>query len=293
MKVGLNFFPVRPAFFFPMARRMDELGYDTVWMGEHLVFPTKIESPYPYDTSLGAPLPDTPLHDPLITLAAVAAQTRRIHVGTSVYILTLRHPLVAARLAATLDSVSEGRFRFGVGSGWLKEEFAASDQPWEHRGARLEEAVDVMRRLWSEDRVVHEGRFYRFAEVGFQPKPGKPIPLILGGETEPALRRAARIGDGWTGVDHTPQSAAERVRQLGELRGDRPRLDISVDITALPDRDTLLRFHEAGVDRLIMRNRLFSAADRSLQGALDNLSRFAETAMYPAREAAEGRTADV
>jgi probable F420-dependent oxidoreductase len=285
MKVGLNFFPIRPAFFYPMVQRMDELGYDTVWMGEHLVFPSKIESPYPYDASLAAPFPETPLYDPLITLATVAAQTRNVNIGTSVYVAPLRHPLVVARLAATLDCLSQGRFLFGLGSGWLKEEFEASEQPWDHRGARLEEAVSIMRRLWSEKRVGHEGRFYRFDEVGFEPKPIRStIPIIMGGETEPALRRAARIGDGWTGVDHTPASAAERVKLLHELRGERPRLDIGVDVTAVPDLDALLRFRDAGVDRIIMRNRMFSSADKSLEGALDNLTRFAETAMLPAKE---------
>jgi alkanesulfonate monooxygenase SsuD/methylene tetrahydromethanopterin reductase-like flavin-dependent oxidoreductase (luciferase family) len=109
-----------------------------------------------------------------------------------------------------------------------------------------------------------------------------PIPIILGGETEPALRRAARIGDGWTGVDHTPASAAERVRQLAEMRGDKAPLEISVDVMAIPDRDTLRRFRDVGVHRLIMRNRLFTSADKSLEGALGNLTRFAETVMHPA-----------
>ena len=285
MQIALNFFPIRPTFFYPMVRRMDELGYHAVLMGEHLVFPEKIESRYPYDLSLGPPLPETPLLDPLITLATVAAQTQSLKVGTSIYILTLRHPMIAAKLAATLDVLSQGRLWFGVGSGWLKEEFDASGQPWDHRGARLEESIAVMRQLWTRPRVSHEGRFYQFDEVAFEPKPVQsPIPIILGGETEPALKRAARIGDGWTGVDHTPESAAARVAQLAAMRGDRPPLEISVDVTAMPDRDTLLRFRDVGVSTVIMRNRLFTSADKTLDGALDNLTRFAETAMYPARE---------
>lgn len=284
MKIGINFFPIRPAFFYPMVEHMEALGYDSVLMGEHLVFPAAIESRYPYDPGLGPPLPETPLLDPLITLATVAARTKRMTIGTSIYILTLRHPMIAAKLAATIDVLSQGRFWFGVGSGWLREEFAASAQPWDHRGARLEESVAVMRRLWSEARVSHEGRFYSFDEVAFEPKPPRgTIPVILGGETDPALRRAARIGDGWTGVDHTLETAAERVRQLRELRGDGPPLEISVDVTTVPDRDALLRFRDLGVDGLIMRNRMFTSADRTLQGVLGNLTRFAEEAMYLAQ----------
>lgn len=283
MKVALNFFPVRPAFFYPMVERMERLRYHAVLLGEHLVFPERMETAYPYDPQVGPPLPETPLLDPLITLATVAARTTRLTIGTSIYILTLRHPIIAARLAATLDFLSEGRLWFGVGSGWLKEEFAASQQPWDHRGARLEESVGILRRLWSEPRVASDGPYYPFDAVAFEPKPvHRQIPIVLGGETRPALARAARIGDGWTGVDHTPETAAERVRQLAELRGDRPPLEISVDVTKLPDRDSLLRFRDAGVTMVILRNRLFTAQDRSLQGALDNLSRFAELAMHPA-----------
>jgi probable F420-dependent oxidoreductase len=286
MKVGLNFFPIRPAFFYPMVQRMEALGYDSVLMGEHLVFPTKFESLYPYDQTLGPPLPETPLYDPLIVLATVAAQTKNIKIGTSIYVLTLRHPIVSARLAATLDAVSGGRFWFGVGSGWLKQEFDASGAPWDHRGARLEESVEVMRRLWTEKRVAHAGRFYQFEEVAFEPKPAQArLPVILGGETEAAIKRAARIGDGWTGVDHTPETAAERVKQLRALRGDNQApFEISVDITKVPDADTIRRFRDAGVERLVMRHRMFSSADKTLQGALDNLTRFAETAMHPASE---------
>jgi alkanesulfonate monooxygenase SsuD/methylene tetrahydromethanopterin reductase-like flavin-dependent oxidoreductase (luciferase family) len=131
MKIGLTFFPVRPQFIVPIARHADELGFDSLWLGEHLLFPVKITSKYPYDPTgtLGPPLTTTPLFDPLITFAYIAGQTKKIQMGTSVYIAPLRHPIVVAKLVATLDALSGGRFIFGAGVGWEKEEFDAIGAP--------------------------------------------------------------------------------------------------------------------------------------------------------------------
>ena len=219
MKIGLNFFPVRPQFLLPVARRADELGYDSLWIGEHLVFPTTIMSTYPYGSSLGAPLPTTPLFDPLITFAYVAAQTRQIQLGTSVYLVNLRHPVIVAKLVATLDALAGGRIILGIGSGWLKEEYDTVNASWDHRGARMEECIEIMRRLWTEERVTHSGRFYHFEEVGFEPKPARvPVPILIGGDTTAALKRAARSGDGWFGLRYAPESAAAQIRELRAMR---------------------------------------------------------------------------
>ena len=129
MKIGLIFFPVRPQLMVPIARHADELGFDSLWLGEHLLFPVKIASQYPYDTSLGPPLTTTPLFDPLITFAYIAGQTKRIQMGTSNYVAPLRHPIVVAKLVATLDALSGGRFILGAGVGWEKEEFDAIGAP--------------------------------------------------------------------------------------------------------------------------------------------------------------------
>lgn len=195
MKIGLSFFPVRPSFLLPIARRADELGYDSVWISEHLVFPTEIASQYPYDAAVGAPLSATPLFDPLVTLSYLAAQTRTIQLGTAIYILALRHPVMTAKLVATLDALSGGRVILGVGAGWLREEFDAVGAPWDRRGPRMDECVDIMRRLWSEPHVAHHGEFYHFENMCFEPKPERaPVPILIGGESPAALRRAAQRG---------------------------------------------------------------------------------------------------
>lgn len=279
MRIGLSFFPVRPSFLLPMARRADELGYDSIWISEHLVFPRRIESQYPYNRTVGAPLPSTPLFDPLITLSFLAAQTKRIRLGTAIYVLALRHPLVAAKLIATFDVLSEGRALLGVGAGWLKEEFVAVDVPWEERGARLDESIEVMRQLWSEPTVAHQGHFFRFEEVGFEPKPvRRSVPVLIGGESPAALRRAARLGDGWLGLRHSPDSASARVRELRAMGEAATPLKVTIEAESLPDGDTLQRYRDAGVDRIMLNARLLSGGEKTIDAALDGLERLSDTA---------------
>jgi probable F420-dependent oxidoreductase len=276
MKFGLVFFPVRVNFLLPLAKRADELGYESTWIAEHLVFPSHVASAPPYEA--GAPLPSTPLFDPLITLAYVAAQTQRIQLGTSIYILPLRHPIVAAKLVATLDALSNGRVLLGIGAGWLKEEFDCVEAPWEHRGARMEEAIHVMRLLWSEDRVAHEGRFFKFEEIGFEPKPvRRPLPILIGGESQVALKRAARNGNGWFGLRHTPESAAERVRELRAMKPGSAPFEITIQPATVPTRDDVRRFEDAGVDRLAIEARALSGGVKTVEGAIAGIDRFAET----------------
>lgn len=285
MKVGLSFFPVRTKFLLPLAKRADQLGYDSLWLGEHMVFPSHIESKYPYNPEAGAPLPSTPLYDPFLTFTYIAAQTRQINFGTGIYVLPLRHPLIVAKSVATLDALSGGRVLFGIGSGWLKEEFDALGVPWEHRGARMEESVNIMRRLWAEPLVSHSGRFYQFEELGFEPKPAQDrVPVLVGGETPLAIKRAARCGDGWYGMHHTPESAARRIKELKELRDSSDSFEITVSYATLPSVDTLRRFAEVGVDRIVLGNKLMSGDAKSVDVALDGLERFAHEIMYKAVE---------
>ena len=281
MKIGLIFFPVRPQLMVPIARHADELGFDSLWLGEHLLFPVKIASQYPYDPSLGPPLTTTPLFDPLITFAYIAGQTKRIQMGTSVYVAPLRHPIVVAKLVATLDALSGGRFILGAGVGWEKEEFDAIGAPWEHRGSRLEEMIEIMRRLWTEERIAHKGKYYQFEEMGFEPKPARtPVPILLGGETPVALKRAARIGDGWFGVRHTVESATAIIKQLRALRDSDAPFEIMMQpVLAPPTLDDIWRFRDAGVDRLAFNPKALAGDKKTLQASLDGLSRFAETVL--------------
>jgi probable F420-dependent oxidoreductase len=258
MKIGIPLFLLRPQNMAAVAQYAEELGFESVWLPEHLVFPTEIKSRYPYAEA--PPInPSTQLLDPLVLLAQVAAVTTRIRLGTNVYLLPLRHPLTTARMAVTLDVISNGRFSFGVGAGWLKEEFDAAGIDFESRGARLRECVRALKTLWTEPEPQHHGRFFSFGPVKFEPKPTqKPHPPILfGGETAAALRRAVALGDGWYGVNHTPESAAARVKEIRAQLADAGRSADPFELTTScgaggMSADTVRRYEDAGIDRIVV-----------------------------------------
>lgn len=286
MKFGLSVWPARPKLLIPLAQKAEALGFESVWVGEHVVFPSKIETAYPYAT-VDAPLPNTLLYDPVTLYSHLAALTKTIKLGTSVYILPLRHPLNIARQLITLDAVSGGRVLFGVGAGWLREEMDALQVDFASRGRRTEEMITVLRRLWSEPLIAHDGPFYPFKEIGFEPKPTKgTIPILLGGETEVALKRAAKFGDGWIGMYSDPERAATLVETLRSLRAGTERagdpLEISLMCTAVPSTDQVQRYADAGVHRLILAHLLFTA-DRNIETTMSNMDRFANDVIATSR----------
>lgn len=186
-----------------IAERAEELGFATVWTADHLVLPLESETSYPYvrgaDVRLDA---HHPILDPMIVLAGIATRTRRIGLGVSVYLSALRHPIVAAKLVASLDRLSEGRVRLGVGAGWIPEEYATFGIEFSERGRVLDEHIACLRVLWSEENPHFEGDYYRFDNIGFEPKPVQSrLPVLIGGNSGPARRRAARLGDGWHVID--------------------------------------------------------------------------------------------
>ena len=256
MKLGVALGRLNPAFFLEVTREAEVLGYESVWLPEHLVLPASM-SGSPFDGQEHPPVPpDTPVFDAFAYLSYLAGATSRIRLGTHVYNLGLRHPFVAARAVQTLDVVSGGRALVGIGAGWLAQEWEAAQLDFSTRGARLDEALQVCQRLWSEDVVEHHGRFFDFGPVMFEPKPvQRPWPPVLvGGESGAALRRAARIGDGWIGMGHTCESVSEPVTRLRRLRREYGRdgpFDVVVGGTVASASD-LDRWARAGVDRLIV-----------------------------------------
>ncbi len=203
MKFGIAFANIGP-FVEPeaacrLARAAEQAGFDSVWTVDHVVVPAGYRSTYPYDPSGRLPSgEDAPFPDPLVWLAFVARETRRIRLGTGILILPQRNPLVLAKQLATLDVLSGGRVTLGVGVGWLEEESRALGVPFEGRGRRLEEFVAAMRTLWTQDRATFEGDHVSFADSVLRPQPvQRPIPVLIGGHTELAARRAGRIGDGF------------------------------------------------------------------------------------------------
>jgi probable F420-dependent oxidoreductase len=253
MKIGIPLFLLRHTQMMAVAQRAEALGFESVWIPEHLVFPVRLATPYPY-TEDGVPpfTTDTPILDPLLLLTHIAAGTTRIRLGTNIFVLPLRHPIVTARLAMTLDVLSGGRLCLGVGAGWLEEEFRAVGVDFATRGSRLRECVLALRALWTQPEPEFHGRFFDFGPLKFEPKPvQKPHPPILfGGESPSALRRAAALGDGWYGVAHDPVSARARVEELRALRAG-TSFEVTVGHRGGPlDADVLRRYADAGVDRV-------------------------------------------
>lgn len=267
-----------------VARKAEELGFESIWCPEHLAVPLEMSSPYPYSADGRFPgPPQVALHDPLIALAFVAGCTTRIKLGTGVFVLPLRNPLAVAKAVASLDVLSRGRVLFGIGIGWLREEFEAVGMPWEERAARTREWVAMLKTLWTEDRPSFAGRFHSFPALGFNPKPvQKPHPpIIFGGESRPALKRAAEIGDGWYGSTYTPEGVREPLKMLAEYAAAAGRDLSGFEITVglhrgqAPDRETVLRFAEAGVHRLIAFAPGFTPRARYDSDLLPALDRFA------------------
>lgn len=208
MKFGMTFGQLNPKYFLDAALEADRLGFESAWLPEHLVLPVEMRGQLvPGEEHPPIP-PSTPVFDAAAYLAWIAAQTTQIRLGTFVYLLAMRHPFVGARAFATLDVVSNGRAEVGIGAGWLVTEWEAAGLDPKTRGRRLDEAIEVCKRLWTDDVIEHHGEFYDFGPVMFEPKPVQDPhpPLVIGGESDRALRRAARSCDGWIGMSHTPET---------------------------------------------------------------------------------------
>jgi probable F420-dependent oxidoreductase len=243
-----------------LATAADEMGLESIWAVEHVVIPHGYQSKYPYNETgriPGGEDPDIP--DPLVWLAFVAGQTRRIRLATGILIVPQRNPLVLAKECATLDKLSGGRFELGIGVGWLAEEFDALGVPFADRGRRTDEYVEAMRALWSQPQAAYDGRYVSFSGAISRPQPaaGK-VPIVVGGHSEAAARRAGRYGDGFFPI----RGSAEELTHLLELMKAEARAHgRDGDAIAVtngswsPKRDPLDRVKELedlGVERLIV-----------------------------------------
>jgi probable F420-dependent oxidoreductase len=265
-----------------ICRRAEAAGFESLWGGEHVILPSKIESSYPYTADGKIPaMPDTPIPDPLIWLAFAAAAAPSMRLGTCILIVPQRNPLILAKELATLDQLSGGKVELGLGVGWLQEEFDALGVPWERRGARNDEYIEAMRTLWSGPEVEFHGEFVDFPTVTCSPRPVQPtIPILVGGDSDVAIRRAARLADGYfPGEGDADRLAAliTRVRQAAEDAGRDPdEIEINAMFsTQMTDPVAgVEKFTELGVGR-IMVPAFFFAGD----GGLDRMDEFAGRAI--------------
>lgn len=203
----------------------ESLGFDAFWVSDHIIVPTEVKSFYPYHpTGLMPFVPSEPYWEPLTVMSYVAACTKRVRLGTSVLILPYRNPVVTAKVLATLDVLSHGRVTLGVGVGWMEEEFKAIGlNTFAKRGAYSDECIRIFRELWTKENPSFQGQFHRFADIKSEPKPMQPdgIPIWVGGHTPQAIRRAARLGDGWQPIVQRPPAdlpPGELKEKISELR---------------------------------------------------------------------------
>lgn len=263
-----------------MAVVSEESGYDGVCVADHLFHPRELKSKYPYSSD-GTPRfkPDDPWPDPWVTIGAMAAVTQRIRFTTNIYIAPARDLFTVAKAVSTAASISDNRVSLGMGMGWMREEFEQTGQDFDNRGRRADEMIAVLRKLWAGGYVEHHGAYYDFDALRIDPVPSEPIPILIGGESPAALRRATQLADGWIGLDYDVQGAEEVVTKIRERRARGPRadepLELILAIKAKLDRDTCARLTEIGVSGLMVAPAMFSR-DRSEQGRLESVRRYAE-----------------
>ncbi|MFT4796853.1 MAG: putative F420-dependent oxidoreductase [Candidatus Azotimanducaceae bacterium] len=238
MKVGLAFgssVGVEGEAAIDLCRRAEAAGFESVWGGEHVILPTKIDSKYPYTPDGKIPAePETPIPDPLIWLAYVAAAAPTLKLGTCILIVPQRNPVILAKELATLDRLSGGRVELGLGVGWLKEEFDALGVEWSRRGARNDEYVEAMRKLWAGPHAEYHGEFVDFPQVTCSPRPVKgDIPVLVGGDSDAAIRRAVRIADGFFPGEGDAEQLGALITRLRQAAETADRDPDSIEINAM------------------------------------------------------------
>jgi probable F420-dependent oxidoreductase len=246
----------------------EELGYADVWFSDHLVVPTGAVYP-----------PSAYVYEPLVAMAWVAAATNRVRIGTTVLVLPMRNPLFVAKALASIDQMSGGRVILGAAAGWLEAEFDALGVPFDERGARTDEALEMMRRVWTDDHIdadypVHGARFRSMRAL---PQPVGHLPIWIGGHAGVAIDRAIRVGDGWHGAFLTPDETRARV---ATLRSARPESDFTISMRTrwdplVDDRDEIVaeleQYIDIGVDHFVA-----EPSQRTLDGYLQSVEALAE-----------------
>jgi probable F420-dependent oxidoreductase len=240
MKFGIMFantgHGASPAGAKAVAEAAEAGGFESIWTVEHVVVPSGYESKYPYDPSgkMAGGAEEFDLPDPLIWLTWVAAYTSTVKLATGILIVPQRNPVVLAKELATLDHLSSGRMVLGVGAGWLAEEFAALGVPFDDRGKRLDEYIAVMRALWEGGKTSFDGDFFQFEDCISRPRPANgTIPIVVGGHTKVAARRAGRLGDGFIPGAASASELAELITIARQTAEDHGRDPDAIEISAM------------------------------------------------------------
>lgn len=258
MKFGLRYCNTGPyvdaAKAVELVQAGEAAGFESAWTVEHTVVPANYSSPYPYsaDGKMAGGQDDIPLPDPLMWMAFMSGVTSKIKFGTGILILPQHNPVITAKQVATLDFMSGGRVLLGIGVGWMREEFDAIGAPFDDRGARTDEYVAVMRELWTADKPTFHGQFVNFDETYCRPQPAQDsVPIIVGGDTKFAARRAGRLGDGYFPARGAPQELLDLARKTAE-ENDRDPDAIEITTQLPDDLDEIPKLAARGVSRILV-----------------------------------------
>lgn len=266
-----------------VGREVEDRGFESIWLPEHVVLFDDYESQYPYAEEGKFPAGgDAGLLEPLTALTYLAAVTDRVRLGTGICLVPQRNPVYTAKAVTDLDSLSGGRVDFGIGIGWLREEFSALNVPFERRGQRTDEYLEIMRSLWTEDTSEYHGELYDLTPCRLYPKPVQSPhpPIHVGGESDAAMARTARYGQGWFGFNRLPDQVPEATARLEAALAAEGRTRDEVQVTICPylnpvTPEQVVQYAELGVDRLVVLclafdvDTLRSSLDGIVAGVLD------------------------
>ena len=277
MEIGISNFPtaytVDPAV---LGKRAEELGFSSYWVPEHAIIPVENNSRYPGSADGAIPEGYDQIADPFITLARVAGVTKNIKLGTGICLVPEHNPLLLAKQIATLDVLSGGRYIFGIGAGWLREETEIMGGDFDHRWTQTREAIKVMRTLWTDEEPEHHGRYYDFPAVRFNPKPvQKPGPPVLLGSIAPnVFKRIVAWGDGWMPTRATPAEIEAGRKELDRLAAEAGRDPESITVVAYssaPDRELIRAYEDAGANWVTCRTPM--APEKECMEFLEDIAR--------------------
>lgn len=279
----------------PVARMLDEAGFDGIVVSDHMIYPRNLASPYPSPTGKPMWTPETAWPDSWVLIGAMAAVTQRIQFTNAVYIAPARPLLEVAKQVATAAVISEDRVALTVGAGWMREEFELMGQDFTNRGRRLDEMIQALPVLWRGGWVSWSGKYYQVPELMLEPHPQKPVPVMCGGESEAALRRAARLCDGWVGNAYTWEDAVQKVTTLNSMRQEYGRenepFEIMLAIRDLPSVEMFRRAEDIGVTAVMCSP--WAMADDVATGAHDGFKLAADRYREPIERFAENILAKI
>ncbi len=261
MKIGVTAafsHRTEPGYIVQAVQLYESAGFHSIWVPEHVVFFADYDSKYPYSDSGRIPGEPDGVLDPFTALTYIAAHTKRIRLGTGICLVPQRQPIYTAKMVADLDYLSNGRVDFGVGIGWLREEFEVLQMDFDQRNRRCLEYIEAIRALWQPGLASYQGETLNITPCYLNPKPLQPLlPIYFGGESNAALKRVATHGDGWYGFNLGPEKLAERLQRLDQLlqEADRSRADVKIYVgpnTQPVTPETVAAYRELGVDQLLL-----------------------------------------